>query len=466
IMWAKIEIIPDEREILFLPPSFIPPDSGAAAVQFGKVTVACEILPIKYTEPEVSSSVTSAPSEPAAARPAAADGESYQTPATIGISDTAAKKLLIPLSPVYQIKLNGQRVVIGPVIGLLLGIHTHRYTPEHMEKYTDRLGIYPELGGLICAFSPKSVNWQALTVCGLFYNPTASGWEYGCFPLPDTIYRRDFHSGPELIKRLSDSTGGKLFNSYRFSKYELYDYISSNNTLRRFIPPTELIVDFTQVRGFIRDYEVVILKPVDLSRGRGICVIERAAGGYRITDYRPRQPVVSELTDEQALEQFFAKNPGFFSNYLIQRYLPLARIGDSLFDIRVVMQKHPDRTWGCTGIECRVSGDGSHLTNISRGGSALTLAEALRLAFGEECADIPKKIDVLCQDFCLYMDTTGEHFAEFGMDIAVDRQKKLWLIEANVFPSFKGFKKTDRETYLSIRYQPLLYALSLTEFGE
>ncbi|MDR3644638.1 MAG: YheC/YheD family protein, partial [Clostridia bacterium] len=62
--------------------------------------------------------------------------------------------------------------------------------------------------------------------------------------------------------------------------------------------------------------------------------------------------------------------------------------------------------------------------------------------------------------------TTGEHFAEFGMDIAVDRQKKLWLIEANVFPSFKGFKKTDRETYLSIRYQPLLYALSLTEFGE
>jgi hypothetical protein len=59
----------------------------------------------------------------------------------------------------------------------------------------------------------------------------------------------------------------------------------------------------------------------------------------------------------------------------------------------------------------------------------------------------------------------GHHFAEFGLDIAVDESKDIWLIEANVFPSFKGFKTTDRNTYLAIRYKPLLYALSLTEFG-
>ena len=70
------------------------------------------------------------------------------------------------------------------------------------------------------------------------------------------------------------------------------------------------------------------------------------------------------------------------------------------------------------------------------------------------------------RNFCLYMDTFGEHFAEFGLDIAIDTDKRLWLIEANVFPSFKGFKKMDLETYLSIRYTPLLYAASLTQFGE
>jgi hypothetical protein len=63
------------------------------------------------------------------------------------------------------------------------------------------------------------------------------------------------------------------------------------------------------------------------------------------------------------------------------------------------------------------------------------------------------------------MDQMGHHFAEFGLDIAVDENKAIWLIEANVFPSFKGFKKMDRNTYLAIRYMPLQYALSLTEFG-
>jgi glutathione synthase/RimK-type ligase-like ATP-grasp enzyme len=64
------------------------------------------------------------------------------------------------------------------------------------------------------------------------------------------------------------------------------------------------------------------------------------------------------------------------------------------------------------------------------------------------------------------MDTFGEHFAEFGIDIAIDIDKNLWLIEANVFPSFKGFKLLDRKIYNKIRYTPLLYALSLTQVGE
>lgn len=64
------------------------------------------------------------------------------------------------------------------------------------------------------------------------------------------------------------------------------------------------------------------------------------------------------------------------------------------------------------------------------------------------------------------MDESDEHYAELGIDIAVDINKNIWLIEANVFPSFKGFKKIDWQTYLAIRYTSMLYALSLTRFGE
>jgi len=444
-MWAKIEVIPSEREIIYLPSLLKEGCRLPDRVAFGDKLVSSSV--------EYASDLSMG------------DG-SFEKPGRIRISDTLMKKLMIPEPLVYRVKVTDSCVAIGPVIGFLLGIHTHRYTPRHMEKYSDRFGIYTKVGGLIYAFSPKSVNWKKRIAYGLYYNIATSSWEYGCFPLPEVIYRRDFHSNPCFIRRLIEITGGRLFNSYRFSKYELYEYLRTNSELNKYIPPTELSLNFDQVRKFIDRHSKVIFKPIDLSRGRGICVIEKNDTIYKITDYRYRYPIVTVLYDNESLEKFFSINQNLFNKYIIQKYLSLARIGNSLFDIRVVMQKRRDKTWGCTGIECRVSNSSSHLTNISRGGYALSLNEALRRAFTGDNETILQQINELSSKFCLYMDASGEHFAEFGIDIAIDTDKNLWLIEANVFPSFKGFKKMDRDTYLSIRYTPILYALSLTQFGE
>lgn len=444
-MWIQIHVYPSDRSVLYLPPSLALYCGPETTVRFGAVAVRARVE--------------------AAQDLACSEEDTYERPGSLRITERLQNRLLLPASQIYRVKFSRREVLLGPVIGLLLGSQTHRYSPRHMRKYSDRFGIYPKVGGLVCAFSPSSVDWKESTVFGLYYNIRTKEWEYGKFPLPDAVYRRDFHSSEESIDRLMHSTDGKLFNSYRFTKYELYNYIEKNSELAAFLPATRLTESFGKVRDFIARYPKVILKPVDLSRGRGICVFERMGSVCRVTDYRYKVPVTSILPDAGSLENFFSNNPGFFSKYLMQQYIQLAHIGNSLFDVRVVMQKHPDRIWRCGGIECRVSGENCHLTNISRGGSALTLDEALERSFGS-AGDLPRRIDDFCRKFCLYMDEFGAHFAEFGMDIAVDTDKNLWLIEANVFPSFKGFKATDRKTYLSIRYTPLLYALSLTPFGE
>lgn len=444
-MWAKIEYVPSDREIIYLPSSLDMDCKQSVEVIFGKKSISAGIQNIDGLELQKETS--------------------FEKPGRIKLSDKLKNKLLIPDSLVYQVKISDSCIVIGPVIGLLLGNDAYRYNPRHMKKYSDRFGIYKKVGGLIYAFSPKSVNWKKHTAYGLYYNIVTASWEYGCFPLPEVIYRRDFHTNPKFIKRMIEFTGGKLFNSYRFSKYELYETISMNDELNKYLPPTELSLNFDQVRKFIDCHQKAILKPIDLSRGRGICIIERIDSVYKITDYRYRYPIVLEFYDIESLENFFAINRNLFNKYLIQKYLALAKIGDSLFDIRVVMQKQKDKIWGCTGIECRVSND-SHLTNISRGGYALSLDEALHHAFSTDYQQLSQQVNQFCQKFCSYMDSLGEHFAEFGMDIAFDTDKNLWLIEANVFPSFKGFKIMDWNIYFSIRYTPLLYALSLTPFGE
>ena len=408
-------------------------------------------------------------------------GNSFAHPDVVRVSSALRRSLMLPEGLVCRALLSagGEEIPelrIGPVIGLLLGVHTNRYTPEHMRKYSDRLGVYGQVGGLVCAFSPKSVDWERRTAWGLYYDFCAGEWKYAGFPLPDVIYRRDFHCDPRTVGRLSQCVGGRLFNSWRFDKMQLYDYLSGDARLGAFLPQTERCENFPHLCRFLERFPRAILKPVDLSRGRGICVIESGsgkndgepAGTYRITDYRPRRPSVSLFSDKAALAAFFDANPDLFRGYLVQRYLDLARIGPSPFDIRVVMQKRPGSVWACSGIECRESAGGSHLTNISRGGSALTLEEALRASFGaaqEECEAMREKVIAFCEEFCRKMDRFGGHFAEFGVDIALDTARGIWLIEANVFPSFKGFRRTDPRTYRRIRYTPLLYALSLTAFG-
>lgn len=449
-MWCQIEVTPSAELTVALPASLAQKCGQTAAVRFGARTAQARVE-------------TDALPGPVSQTHAKAAGVTAET---VRLSSGLRDRLLIPETPVYRFTVAEGAVAFGPVIGLLLGIHTQRYNPRHMRKYSDRMGIYPKVGGLIYAFSPKSVDWEDDTAYGLCYNIRSGEWEYGCFPLPDVVYRRDFHCAQWMIDRLRERTGGRLFNSTRFTKFDLYRYIGGNEELRSFLPATEQTESFEQVMRFMKRFPKVILKPVDLSRGRGICVMEQIGDACRITDYRYRTPVVSVLYGEESLERYFAINRDFFSHYLIQQYLQLARIGDSLFDIRVVMQKGGDRIWRCSGIECRVSGEHSHLTNISRGGYALTLREALERSFHGDAGDIPQRIDEFCVKFCRHMDTLGEHFAEFGMDVAVDTDRRLWLIEANVFPSFKGFRTMDRETYLAIRYTPLLYALSLTQFEE
>lgn len=440
-MWAKIEVTHCDQNIIYLPLALAIDGGTTAVIKFGGKSTEASI---QYQDD-----------------PEAAAGDSFKNPVKIKLTDKLMRELMLVGSPVYRIKIRDSRITFGPVIGLLLGNATHRYNPVHMMKYSDRFGIYHRIGGLIYAFSPKFINWRKQSVYGLYYNNDTASWEYGCFPIPEVVYRRDFHSDPAIIKRLVKYTGGKLFNSYRFTKYELYDFIKLNGKLQEYLPPTECIVDFDQIKNFINRYHKVILKPVHLSRGRGICIIEKTESKYRVVDFRCKHPVTYELYNDALLENFFDVYQDFFDKYLIQKFIPLSRIGEAPFDIRVVMQKGPDKEWGCAGIECRVSNNG-YLTNISRGGYALPLGEALRKAFPLNKESLSKQIDGFCRKFCRYMDTLGEHFAELGLDIAIDTDKKLWLIEANVFPSFKGFKKMNQETYLTIRYNPMLYAASLS----
>ncbi|HCW04581.1 MAG TPA: hypothetical protein DGK91_08675 [Clostridium sp.] len=446
-MWISFEVAPANKDLMALPEGVDRNLEQVGKVVFGRSSSNVDIRISRELDFK--------------------GGENYDNPMKIIISSKLVDKLKIQREVIYQIKVTGKKIVIGPTIGFLLGPHDYLYSPEHMTKYSDRFGIYKKIGGLVYAFSERTIDWKNSTIYGLYYNWNNKKWEYGSFPIPAAIYRRDFHSRRETIERLMEATKGKMFNSWRFGKFYLYKHIKKRKTLVEYLPDTEVTVDYRQVKTFIDRVGHVILKPIYLSRGRGICIISKIEEGFKVSDYRYRDVKEFLLDNDEKLRDFFLENKDFFDSYLTQRYLEMAKVDGAPYDIRVVMQKNSRERWQCSGVECRVAAKKNLITNISRGGYALTLHEALKRSFDVEEKEREKiKEDVydICFQLCKSLDRLDHHFGEFGIDIALDVQGKPWIIEANVFPSFKGFKKLDYDTYLGIRYTPMLYAAYLAGF--
>ncbi|WP_066320430.1 YheC/YheD family protein [Bacillus sp. FJAT-29814] len=394
----------------------------------------------------------------------------FHTPIEILISRSLLTKLHIPNDIVYQLHISSQKVIIGPTIGLLLGEKNQLYTPAYMEKFSDRLGIYEKFGGLVIAFSSRSIDWEEKIAYGMIYDPIHKKWEYGTAPIPAAIYRRNFHQKADRIKQLIELTDDKLFNSHHYKKSDLLN-LQDEKKMKNHLPDTHLYKNMNELIEFVNEKQKVILKPVSLSRGRGIFVIEQNAGesgeGYILYDHRKGFRLQHLIPDAKGLEEMLSNLNIFHEKYLYQTYIPLLKVNNRPFDVRVVMQKYDKEDWICTGIECRVAGENEVLTNIARGGEAMTLEEVVKetgidLSFEK----VQKSILKLCRKFCRLLDKKeNAHFAEFGLDIGLDQEGFPWIIEANIFPSFKGFKAMDMNTYLTIRYQPIIYAVHLQGFA-
>ena len=447
-VWAKFKEFEDDDIKLQLPKGFFHTiEKSNITIQYGIKSTECQFIRNEET--------------------ALLKDNSFYRPIEIFVSSSLVKELHITLDFNYQVKITSEGFVIGPTIGLLLGEKNQMYNLQYMEKYNDRFEEYGRYGGLIIAFSSRSIDWDKRIAYGMIYNPTQKIWKYGSAPIPSTIYRRNFHQNENRINQLKELTNHQLFNSYHFKKSDLY-LLQDEPVICNHLPKTHLLTDIEELITFLHEEMKIILKPAHLSRGRGIFILElnEKYAGYMLYDYRKKYRVQHLIQDKHALIEMLKSLNILDRNYIFQTYIPLLKVNERPFDIRVVMQKANVKEWKCLGIECRVAGENEDLTNIARGGSAMTLEEVVNQSgLSLSHSSVRENVLTLCHYFCKVMDKNREHFAEFGLDIALDENGYPWIIEANIFPSFKGFKKMDYDTYLKIRYQPIFYAVNLQGFN-
>lgn len=127
--------------------------------------------------------------------------------------------------------------------------------------------------------------------------------------------------------------------------------------------------------------------------------------------------------------------------FVVQKTINLARSNGRPFDIRVMMMRRRG-VWTYVGMLAKVSGKGSVIANVRRGGGYVeTVPEALRKAglggINGKREDLRKMSYRICRRFDRYKYTR-----QIGIDYGVDRNGKIWVIEVNFdFPSHSLFAK-------------------------
>jgi hypothetical protein len=291
-------------------------------------------------------------------------------------------------------------------------------------------------------FTPGAIAANFSTVEGWVYN---KGWQKRVLPAPDVVNnrltKRKLENLPvvqQFMYELKHRFRAQVFNEKFLDKSEVFDALKKEVALQKYLPDSHTLQNYNLFKSMCSRYNVVFLKPVKGSLGKGI---------IRLSRMGPEQWQVSHATFGGTKKQTFTSLIKLFSTlegkmktvrYLIQQGLTLIEIGGRPVDFRALTQKNASGKWTVTSIVSRTAGTHHFVSNLARGGTLSTVKESIAksnlpvshrsnvsVLLKKAALDIAKGVD----------HTIPAHFAELGIDLALDTSGRVWLLEVNSKPS-------------------------------
>ncbi|MCA1321268.1 YheC/YheD family protein [Bacillus tianshenii] len=398
---------------------------------------------------------------------------SYHAGGTLYVSKKIYEELLLPYEGKIHLFVQEDVLHLGPLIGIFTAGFTNsivRPIGERTLFFSKLLSTEKKVGAYVFLFGANHINWEDGTMEGYMFSD--KGWSRKKVPFPHVVYDRLPNRRTEKHKLLSE-TREKMqkdyaipwFNPGFFNKWDIHQKLMIEESIVPYLPETSNKVTIEKMERFLSDYPFIYVKPMNGSLGLGVykIIYNREEGHYYVR-YK-NEDLQNKLMRFSSLETLLGtvmKNKDL-SGYLIQQGIPLLKKDDSHVDFRVHTNKDENGKWMVSAMAAKLSGKGSVTTHMNSGGLVKTLSEL----FQDE-AEQTEVTDKLRRASLLISDAIDTHLpgfiGEIGFDFGMDRDKRVWLFEANSKPGRSIFyhPKLRNEDILT-RKLSIEYAVYLTE---
>ncbi len=266
-------------------------------------------------------------------------------------------------------------------------------------------------------------------------------WYRKRVPWPDVLYDRIYRCPPGKrrpllkVRRKMRSTA-KLINSTNIlGKWNCHSRLRAYPDTAKYLPATVIYRDSSDLRTMLSRHKSVLVKPVSGSGGDSISLVwlmRRRRYGWQSSDTGKRR---TSLRFSQ-VAKLVRKNSSRQES-IVQQRIPLMQMEGRNCDIRIYMGKDESGRWVPVSSRMRVGQSGQFATNFHLGAEHFELYDALKQITGSvtKALWLKKQAHFVADIICRHIDKAFGTMGEVGVDLAYDRDLRLWMLEANAKPA-------------------------------
>lgn len=207
--------------------------------------------------------------------------------------------------------------------------------------------------------------------------------------------------------------------------------------LRKYIPETHILKK-NSLKEMLEMYKMVYVKPTNGSLGRGVMRVEKtevkgSKGSKYKYMYQLGQKKSTYSTYDSAFQAIQKDTDGKVC--IIQKGIHLLKHKGRRFDIRLVVQRAPYGGWEATGTVGRAAHPRKIVTNGSQGGTIYPTALLLkRYTSASRRKALLNEMNRIGVRVAKRFQHAYPGILEIGLDLAIDRKLKPWILEVNTIP--------------------------------